>query len=476
MKKPNLLLLGIDSLRRDHTSLYGYHRLTTPHMDKYAEGGVVLESCFSPSIPTTPGYASMLTGMDLFSTDVVALRHKGPLGEHVTTLPEVLANNGYNTTCVGFTGNAASRGFQNYLNYEGWGADESGRSPKAANMNAVALPELERLAGEDSPFFLFLRHMDPHSPYLPPLPFERAFYGGDEKDPSNDSLKPVYEFKPFADYFRTWFPEGCTDKEYIIAQYDGAIAYMDAAIQNIFAKLDALGITEETLVVITSDHGETLHDHECWYDHHGLYDCTLVVPLVFRFPGKIPGAKRYPDMCQLKDIMPTILDVLDIDTGISYDGRSLAPLWTGGERTPEPEMYITECTWMRKHGWRTPEWKLIHALEPDLHFKPEVELYNLITDPEEYDNVAEKEPEILTMLENRMQAHIAKREAATERTNPIYTNLDWHGKGTGPFTSSQEAYDTMHIGDPASARKLQAKESDQDPPAEDDNAKESAGA
>jgi hypothetical protein len=116
---------------------------------------------------------------------------------------------------------------------------------------------------------------------------------------------------------------------------------------------------------------------------------------------------------------------------------------------------------MRKHGWRTPEWKLIRALEPDFHFKPEVELYNLIKDPDENNNVAEQEPEVVAMLTARMEAHIAKRTRETGRENPMYTNLNWHGKGTGPFKSSQEAYDTMHIGSPKAAQKLQAGENDE---------------
>jgi arylsulfatase A-like enzyme len=456
-KKPNLLLLGLESLRADHMSMYGYNRLTTPHMDKFVKGGVVFEHNFSPSIPTTPGYASMLTGMDCFGTDVVALRHKGPVGDHVKTLAEILGENGYNTTCVGFTGNPSSRGFQNYLDFSGWGSINEGRSPKAENLNKVTIPELKRLAAENRPFFLFLRHMDPHSPYLPPSPYERMFYDKDEFDPNNDSLKPVYEFKPFADYFVTWFPEGCTDKDYIIAQYDGSIAYMDACIQNIFATLEALGIEEETLVVLTSDHGETLHDHDCYYDHHGLYDCTLTVPLAFRFPGKVPAGKRVPDYTQLKDITPTVLNLLGVETDINFDGRNLVPLMKGENIEKEPEFYITECTWMRKHGWRTPEWKLMHALEPDFHFKPEVELYNLIKDPEEKENVADKYPEVVKFLEGRMQEHIRKREKETGRTSPIYTNLDWHGAGCGPFKSSQQAYDTMHIGSPKAAQELQEK-------------------
>ena len=456
-KRPNLILFGIDSLRADHMSLYGYPRLTTPHMDKLAAGGCVFENAFSPSIPTTPGYSSMLTGMDLFGTDVVALRHEGPLGDHLKTLAEALGEQDYNTTCVGFSGNQASRGFQSYIDFTGWGSWEQGRSPKAENLNAVALPELKRLAGEDKPFFLFLRHMDPHSPYLPPHPFERIFWGGDEFDPSNHSLDPVMSFKPFCDYFASWFPPFCKDKDYIIAQYDGAVAYMDACIANIIATVRALGIEGDTLMVFDSDHGETLYDHECWFDHHGIYDCTLHIPLFFYMPGKLPAGFRSRDYVHIKDIMPTILDLMGVKSGIKFDGRSLAPLFSGKPRIQEPEYYITEATWMRKHGWRTPEWKYMHALEPDFHFKPKIELYNLLKDPEENDNVADANPEVVKMLEKRMQNWIVKRESETGRTNPIYTNLNWHGQGV-QFKSSRQAYNSLHIGSPKAAQELQAKE------------------
>ena len=122
-----------------------------------------------------------------------------------------------------------------------------------------------------------------------------------------------------------------------------------------------------------TDHGETLYDHECWFDHHGLYDCTLAVPLIFRFPGKVPAGARLSDYCQLKDVTPTILELLGIRTKIRFNGRSLTPLMMGKPWVQEPEMYITECTWMRKHGWR-------QRVETDRrpqarhHFKPSVEL------------------------------------------------------------------------------------------------------
>ena len=458
-KKPNVVLFGVDSLLATHMSCYGYNRLTTPYIDQFAESGTLFEKTYCPHVPTTGAYASMLTGLDVFSTQVVALRHKGGLRSEVKTLAEILHDEGYDTTCIGFSGNPSSRGFDNYLDYKtSWGSWEEGRSPKAQSLNEVAIPELERMAGQDQPFFLFLRHMDPHSPYLPPAPYERMFYHGDECDPNNKSMEPVMTFKPFCDYFATWMPPGITDKDYVIAQYDGAVAYMDACIQSIFNALEAMGIEDETIVVLNGDHGETLYDHECWFDHHGIYDVTLHVPLIIRYPGHIPAGQRVPGFNQHKDLVPTILELAEINAGINFDGRSLIPMINSEVTSHESEIYLTECTWMRKHGWRTPEWKLIRALEPDFHFKPPVELYNLIRDPDENDNLAESHPDVVEFLTERMNAWIAKREAETGLENPIHNQGDWHGHAdVGPFKTSQQAYDTLHIGNPGQAAKLQAK-------------------
>jgi arylsulfatase A-like enzyme len=457
-RKPNILLLGIDSLSARNMSCYGYGRMTTPHIDRFARGGTLFANHISPHIPTTSGYANMLTGRDCFGTQVVALRHRGAMRPEARTLAEILRENGYTTTSVGFEGNPASRGFDTYLHFPGWEADKDGRSPKAECLNTVAIPELERLCGQDLPWLLFLRHMDPHSPYLPPAPFERMFYHGDECDPTNPSMEPVMTFKPFCDYFAAWMPKGITDKDYEIAQYDGAVAYMDSAIQTIFTALETRGILDETIVVITADHGETLYDHECWFDHHGIYDCVLRVPLIIRYPGKAPAGRRVAGYSDHPDIVPTILDMAGIEADDDFDGRSLLPMARGEVASHESEVYITECTWMRKHGWRTPEWKLMVALEPDFHFKPPVELYSLTEDPEENNNLAEALPDVVEFLKARMEAWIARRERETGLPNPMYHQGDWHGyEGVGPFTSSQQAYDTLHIGNPGEAARLQAE-------------------
>ena len=460
---PNILLIAIDSIRADHMSCYGYDRLTTPYIDRFAESGALFENTYSPHIPTTPAYASMLTGRDCFGTQVVALRHKGPLRAEAPTAAEIFRGYGYNTTCVGFSGNPSSRGFDTYINYPAWGSWATGRSHKAQNLNEAAMPEMERLCQDDKPWFVMLRHMDPHAPYLPPAPYERMFYHGDECEPDNRSMDPVLSFKPFATFFKSWMPPGVTDKDYVIAQYDGAIAYLDACIESIFTALESLGVMDDTIIALNGDHGETLYDHECWFDHHGIYDNVLYVPLIIRYPAAVPAGERVSGFNQHKDLLPTLLDLAGVGEsaakdGYEFDGRSLMSLVRGDETSFESEFYISECTWMRKHGWRTPGWKLMIALEPDFHFKPEIELYNLVEDPNEDNNLADERPDVVAALRERMEAFIAKREAETGFTNPMLTQGDWHGKeGVGAFKTSQQAYDTLYIGDLSSAIRLQAE-------------------
>ncbi|MEZ4608251.1 MAG: sulfatase-like hydrolase/transferase [Deinococcales bacterium] len=319
-------------------------------------------------------------------------------------------------------------------------------------------------------FLSLAPHGSPRSLFTP-APYERIFYHGDETDPNNRSMDPVMTFKPFRDFFASWMPPGISDKDYVIAQYDGAIAYMDASIRSIFTALEAHNILDETIIVINGDHGETLYEHECWFDHHGMYDNVLHVPLIIRYPSKVPAGKRIQGFNQHKDLLPTLLELAEIaPRGLNVDGQSLMKLIRDEVSSFESEIYITECTWMRKHGWRTPEWKLMVALEPDFHFKPATELYHLPTDPEENHNLAQIQPDVVAFLRQRMEAHIARRERETGLPNPIHHQGDWHGKaGVGAFTSSQQAYDTLHIGDPNQAARLQAGDKAEDQaPVEDD--------
>ncbi len=124
---------------------------------------------------------------------------------------------------------------------------------------------------------------------------------------------------------------------------------------------------------------------------------------------------------------------------------------------------------MRKHGLRTPKWKLIVALEPDFHFKPEVELYDLKRDPDENKNVAKANPTVVAKLRKQMEAHIKRRMKETGLDNPMYHQEGWHGiEGIDYFESSRQAYDTLHIGDPGAAQRLQAGKKDKEEDSSED--------
>jgi len=423
-RRPNLLMLAVDSLRRDHTSMYGYHHLTTPHLDQLAREGVVFENMFSPYVPTTPGYSGMLTGWDVINTQMVGLDPQGrQLDPDHPTLGEILRDHGYVSSCVGF-GGGFYRGFDKYADYEAWLSWENRPARKAENLNEKALPMLEEMAGSGQPWCLFLRHMEPHSPYLPPPPFDTMFYAGDPCDPAlPDTMGPVRDFKPFRDFHLSWMPPGIRDISYAIAQYDGEVAYMDACIARIFARIRELGQWDNTLVVFTSDHGETLADHGCYFDHHGTYEPTLMVPLMLHWPGHVPVGMRVPGIALLEDIVPTLVDLMGLEKAkkVKFDGHNLMRMVRGDVQQYRSEFYISECTWMRKRGWRTPEWKLIDALEPDFHNKPPVELYNLLLDPLEQKNLAKKEPGIVETLRSRMLAWLERRLKETGKPDPIMT-------------------------------------------------------
>jgi len=295
--RPNLLVFVIDSLRADHCSSYGYYRLTTPHADRLASKGVRFKNHFSAYIPTTPAYTTVLTGRDVMAHEMVSLSPKGPIDPDIKTLPEVLREaGGYSSIRIGFAGDFF-RGFDSFRTYdEGWYAYEDRPGRKAENLNGVAIPALEELVGNGGPWMLFVRHMDPHAPYIPPAPYDTMFYGKNPSDPSiPDTMGPVRDFPNFADFHLSWMPPDVRDIQHPTSQYDGAVAYMDACIANILNRLDELGQTDNTLVVWTADHGETLDEHGCYFDHHGLYEPTLHVPLILSQPSRLPQGQVVED-------------------------------------------------------------------------------------------------------------------------------------------------------------------------------------
>jgi len=418
----NIILFSLDTVRADHLSCYGYPRLTSPHLDRVAQQGAMLLDFYSPHIPTYPGHTTMMTGRDVYAHHVTGQSTAFEPTPGIPMLAEILRQDGYRTYAADTLGRWFARGFDVYEGYE-WSKEEPRHWRAGEAVTSVALNLLDRAVTEGGPFFMFVHYWDAHTPYYPPPPFDRAFYARDERDPANRSMDAVWDCEAFKWYFHEWMP-GVTDIEFPKAQYDAEIAYMDACVGHLLNRVQELGIEEDTLLVFTADHGEELDEHGCWFDHHGLYETNTHIPLLLRLPGVIPAGLRVPGMAAMMDLAPTILDYAGVRPDrLTFDGASLRGRLDGksdgASAQPRRVLHMTENTWMKKRAVRTQEWKLIRALEPDIHGLPPVELYRLSDDPKERVNLADAMPEVVAELTACMEAHVAARTRDTGLTDPL---------------------------------------------------------
>ena len=458
MRNPNVVLVFADQWRAQATGYAGDPNVKTPRLDALAQESLNFSLAISNCPVCSPYRGSLMTGQyplthGVFVNDVT-------LDPDAVTMGKVFAAAGYDTAYIGKwhldgQGRSAYIPPERRQGFSYWKALEcthdynrspyyagndnekkqwEGYDPTAQTRDAA---EYIRGRSKEKPFLLVLSWGPPHNPYETAPQEYKDLYS-----PESIILRPNVP-ETMAGEARQW-----------LAGYYAHCSALDACLGQLLDTLRETGLEENTLFLFTSDHGETLYDHDCYFDHHGLYDPTLVVPFIVVWKNHLPKGLRITDTMQLKDITPTLLDMMGIDTGLPFDGRSLMPLIRGGHREKEDEFYITECTWMRKHGWRTPEWKLMISLEPDFHYKPPVELYNLVNDPEEYDNLADKRPEVVKMLTDRMNAWIEKRVKETGRPSPIEVNFL---RPEGPFATSDEAYHGKYIGSVAQAVALQKK-------------------
>ncbi len=411
----------MDTLRADRLGCYGHWRDTSPTLDQLAREGVRFESCFSPHIPTFPGHTTMFTGKDVYTHLITGQGGGAGLPVGVRTLPEMLSEAGYYCAAADNLGRWFTLGMDLVQGYS-W--DTSGTEwRKAEAVNKAAFEVLDAAAAQDKPFFLFLHYWDAHTPYLPPAPFNRMFYEGDEKDPNNHSMDELWAFPNFRNYFNEWMP-GVTDIEFPKAQYDAEVRYLDTCFAEFLTRLRELGLEEDTLVVITADHGEELDEHGLWFDHHGLYDTNLHIPLLLRCPSRLPAGVVLGGMVRQQDLPATVLDILelgDVAAQEQLQGQSYLPLIDSRSSAGTTDaIFMTENTWMKKRGIRTAEWKFIQALEhPDIHGLPPQELYDLVNDPREMNNLAGARPDFVAHFSQILNAHVAERLAATGNEDPL---------------------------------------------------------
>jgi arylsulfatase A-like enzyme len=389
----NVVLVSVDTLRADHLGAYGYGAPTSPFLDSLAERGVRFAQAHATASWTLPSHMSLMTSLHPNAHRVDTERVG--LAPEVLTLAQVLRGAGFRTTAFvswiyvsrkyGF-----DRGFDRFIELLPPPERRRPGSPDTIEADAFVDQVLEwaAFAGPDR-FFLFLHLFGPHLDYAPPLEHARVF------DPQLSDVRAgrYAELRP---YVRGLTPRSRrippAARERAVALYDGEIRFVDAELARLFGVLEERGLIEDTLVVITSDHGEELDDHGSMEGHGWtLYDEVTHVPLLLRFPDDRYAGTLASDLVSSVDVAPTILDAVGVAVPAQFAGRSLLPLLRGGELAPSP-VFSQIRRFNEKWAVRTDRHKIVYTADTGTNsfgvpVEPGYELYDLASDPEERVNV-----------------------------------------------------------------------------------------
>jgi arylsulfatase A-like enzyme len=396
---PNVLLISIDSLRADHLACYGYARPTSPAIDRLAAEGLLFEQHVSSSSWTLPGHASLFTSLP----DSVhgAFETNRRLPEALHTLAERFQEAGYQTQ--GFfsgpymhPGFGFGQGFDSYVDCASYAGEIDGRPLE----EWLGSKQVERRSHEDvtnptvyaawqkwfagrgkRPFFGFVHLWDVHFDYLPPAPFDKQF------DPDYTGSASGVGF--FTDpKVNAGMPE--RDKQHIISLYDGEIAWTDSFIQKIRDDLERAGVLENTILVITADHGEELFDHGGKGHRLTLYDEVLHIPLVLRYPKSLPKGARIGAQTASIDVLPTLLELAGLPAATDVMGTSLAH-FARDPASPHPRRAVSELASVGRNmrAVRSLDYKLIDDVARSAHY-----FFDLRQDPLERSGLTDFEGEL----------------------------------------------------------------------------------
>jgi arylsulfatase A-like enzyme len=362
-------------------------------------------------VPTQPSFTTLYSGQKSITHGIVSHKGDRDLAENAPWLPSALRHAGKLTAafcCLPHYKHWFIRGFEFVVNST---VRRTDYGFTAEVLNARAIPWLRAHAEE--PFFMAVHYWDPHTPYLPPEK-HRIFYEGDPRDPARENTLAPLERQFFSQMWAEWFRGlggGIRDADYIVSLYDGEVRHSDEGVGELLAALDEAGVADDTLVFLTSDHGELFYRHDIFFDHHGLYDGNIHCPLIARLPGVTRPGTRADGFAQHEDLAPTVLASLGLPIPDAMDGVSLLPVFMG--ETPPAREFITaeECTWQRKWAIRTDTEKLILSRAPDFHGRPRREYFDLATDPDELRDLSTERPDRADALEARLEDWIAEMVA-----------------------------------------------------------------
>jgi arylsulfatase A-like enzyme len=425
-KRPHVILISLDTVRADHLSCYGYERKTTPQLDRLAADGAVFLNAISPSSWTLPVHMSMLTSLypSFHKLEWATKIGSVKLDESETTLAQQLRADGYTTAAiVTHTFLAAEWGFDRGfdLYFRDFIVAEIQVDRALLWMDWYAF-HVDRGLSEPN-FFLFLHYIDPHEPYEAPVEYGRKYFP-DYKGrlTRRDHMVTLFRDKEF---------ESPDDFRYVLALYDAELSYVDEQVGRVFKRLEELGWADNTLIIVTSDHGEEFKDHGSMGHKQTLYDEQLKVPLILRYPRAIEAGQRIPEVVSLLDIAPTVSAMTGTKPLARAQGVSLTSYMRTKASYPSArpdavrhvfaELGPLDVPWeqkFRRKAVRAAQYKLIYDYGEGGAVKKE--LYDVSKDPDEKQDVyaEKKDADEVRRLEQQLEAFVQRGIAYKKETGP----------------------------------------------------------
>jgi arylsulfatase A-like enzyme len=384
--RPNILFITVDTCRVDHLSCYGYPRQTTPTLDRIAREGIRFTGAYSQSEITLPSHSTMLTG--LYPRTHGAIENGTVLAAEITRLPELLKAQGYRTVGVPSAyllgpPLGIEQGFTDFYQCR------SVRRP-GDEATDTALEWLVKQRQE--PFFLWVHYFDAHAPYLPTGPYNVLYSASGSYAPYHLPASAVQMPVNWRGWYKEDWPPPYNDIAEIITQYDGGIRFVDIQVGRLLSWLEENGLTDNTMVILTGDHGEGFGEHGVTFEHFGTHEEMLHVPLIISYPPRLPMERVVTDLVGHVDLAPTILDLLGLAIPKDMQGTSLLPL-IEQRSWPGHEGIFSQQRGGRALSIRTTGWRLIMQLATDTTWplyqqQPgQAELYDVQADSKEAQNL-----------------------------------------------------------------------------------------
>lgn len=399
-RRPNILLIGFDTLRADALGAWGRSPSLTPSLDRLAEQSDVWLEAFSTFNVTNPSFASILTGLYGKSHGVYDLRT--PLPASATTLAELLAGAGYDTLALisaSHLGNHSSGLGQGFAEVRTAGEHYAAEMPTDMTMDWLA----DR-AGKPAPFFVWLHLFDPHTPHTPPQPYALGF-----RPAAAAGLSPVRAWIPFRQPEPRGFVEPVLGGNRDL--YDGEVAYLDRQVGRLLGFLESRGLLADTLVAVVADHGENLGEHGIRFRHVGLFDTTTHVPLMIRWPGPDREGRRLSGLVQTHDLFPTLLAAAGLQPP-RQEGTDLRDLT--GEGRPGRRAVFSEHAGRLAVSVRTRGHRYGLNQGSDRFLPEGPYLYDLAADPGETENLAGRGLPVEKELNDLLLRWLARRRRSPD--------------------------------------------------------------